>query len=98
MFLQCFNLTDPPYGISVSPDKGSYQPGETISCTALAKPSADYVWIDSNSTDTVSESSVLTITESMLGYQTFMCRAYNQYGNATITREFNVFSKYSCLS
>jgi len=89
-----FNFIDPPYSISLSPDRGSYQPGDTISCSAMAKPSAQYVWIDTNSTEVVSESSTLTIIESMLGYQTFLCRAYNQYGNDTVSIDFNVYSKY----
>ena len=56
--------------------KDVYTLGDIIICSAEGNPEPDIRWLDEQN-DTISDSNILVIRESMTGLQTFICLATN---------------------
>ena len=68
-----------PRNMLITPRQSSYQPGDTIQCSAEGNPAPSYQWTDLTN-GTVIQGAVLVISKVMVnGGYAFQCSATNQY-------------------
>jgi len=71
-----------PGNLQITPRQATYQPGDTIQCSAEGNPAPSYQWTDLVS-GTVVQGAVLIISKVMVdGSYAFQCSATNHYSGA----------------
>ena len=85
-----------PGNLQITPRQSTYQPGDTIQCSAEGNPAPSYQWTDLVS-GTIVQGAVLIISKVMVdGSYAFQCSATNHYSGAmhedSITIVFSVTS------
>jgi len=88
-FINCL-FEDAPRYLQITPRQSSYQPGDTIRCSAEGNPKPSYQWTDLIS-GTVIQGALLNVTETMLNNSySFQCNAGNQYSSIVNIMNFTV--------
>ena len=83
-------VTDAPRNLQITPRQSTYQPGDTIQCSAEGNPEPSYEWTDLVS-GTIVQGASIVISEDMVNKShSFQCTATNLYNGISSSLNFTV--------
>ena len=85
------------YDVTIFPNKTSFEVGDVINCSAKGLPTPNINWIKNSSSDVTSPvGSMLRISPTMVGLNTWKCIATNIWNESPAFKDitFNVLGEY----
>ena len=86
---------DKPRNITIEPIKDHYEPGETLSCSAVARPDPSYHWLTLDSTaESVAGPDIKIHPSENKSVIYYVCVAGNFVGNMSLKVTVNISRPY----